>query len=313
MSEKIGMIAVLVGAVGLIALVVSLIVLLATKKAKGKKGVKISGAVVVVCVVAMIVSVATMPSAKDIDRQIDEQNQQEQDKNTGKTNPDNDADRISEALKGCADNDTIITTVENDDGEFIVSYISGDDISRYSDARWCAVDVVGFIERAERYQSDALGKVSKIVFSFSKDGSSSYIASVNPADYAEDMSIAFTDSNDKTEITVTAEDRDAVKQEYAQSKYTEASSTSTNSEGKKSDNDEWVTYEEFEKIESGMALDEVREIIGSDGKLMSSSDIGMGEEYVTEIYYWYAKNGIANCNVTFQGGKVLSKAQFGLD
>lgn len=72
-----------------------------------------------------------------------------------------------------------------------------------------------------------------------------------------------------------------------------------------------VTYENFEKIENGMTYEQVVEIFGVDGKVLSEVDIG-DEEYKTTMYYWYDDTGIANCNVTFQGGVVVAKAQVGL-
>lgn len=72
-----------------------------------------------------------------------------------------------------------------------------------------------------------------------------------------------------------------------------------------------VTYANFEKIENGMTYAQVVEIFGEDGKVLSEVDMGE-EEYKTTIYYWYDDTGIANCNVTFQGGVVIAKAQVGL-
>lgn len=73
-----------------------------------------------------------------------------------------------------------------------------------------------------------------------------------------------------------------------------------------------VSYENFEKIENGMTYQQVVEIFGKEGKVMSETDAGLGDEYKTTIYYWYDDTGIANCNVTIQGGKVIAKAQVGL-
>ncbi len=72
-----------------------------------------------------------------------------------------------------------------------------------------------------------------------------------------------------------------------------------------------VTYANFGKIENGMTYEQVVEIFGVDGKVLSEVDMG-DEEYKTTIYYWYDDTGIANCNVTFQGGVVIAKAQVGL-
>ena len=81
--------------------------------------------------------------------------------------------------------------------------------------------------------------------------------------------------------------------------------SSTNNEGR-------VNYENFEKIENEMTYEQVVKIFGEDGKVLSQTDVGLGEEYSSIMYYWYDETGIANCNVMFQGGKVIAKAQVGL-
>ena len=74
-----------------------------------------------------------------------------------------------------------------------------------------------------------------------------------------------------------------------------------------------ISLEEFNKIETGMTYSQVCEIVGGEGTLGSSVDVGMGAQYKTEIYQWTGSGTIgANANVTFQGGKVVSKAQAGL-
>lgn len=72
-----------------------------------------------------------------------------------------------------------------------------------------------------------------------------------------------------------------------------------------------MTAEKFNRIESGMTYDEVVNIVGSDGELLSQADVG-GDEYKTEMYVWYGAVPGSNANVTFQGGKVVAKAQIGL-
>ena len=74
-----------------------------------------------------------------------------------------------------------------------------------------------------------------------------------------------------------------------------------------------ISLEEFNKIKTGMTYEEVCDIVGGEGTLGSSVDVGVGDEYKTEIYQWTGSGTIgANANVTFQGGKVMSKAQVGL-
>lgn len=74
-----------------------------------------------------------------------------------------------------------------------------------------------------------------------------------------------------------------------------------------------ITLKKFNKIKTGMTYEQVVEIIGEEGTTLSEVDITGDEEYHTVTYYWYAEDGISNANVTIQGGKVISKAQIGLD
>ena len=79
-------------------------------------------------------------------------------------------------------------------------------------------------------------------------------------------------------------------------------------------NDEKISLDEFNQIKNGMTYDEVVSIIGSKGELLSESDLGIGSEYVTTMWMWEGKGSIgANANVMSQDGKVVNKAQFGLE
>lgn len=57
-----------------------------------------------------------------------------------------------------------------------------------------------------------------------------------------------------------------------------------------------------------MTYSQVKFLIGGSGELEVSSYIG-GE--LTEIYSWKG-NGSVGANITFQDGKVIGKAQYGL-
>lgn len=76
------------------------------------------------------------------------------------------------------------------------------------------------------------------------------------------------------------------------------------------DDSEYITLAEYNQIKSGMTYDEVCDIIGSNGTESATSSVA---GYTTSVITWYG-NGVAgsNANVTFQNGKVMSKAQVGL-
>lgn len=77
-------------------------------------------------------------------------------------------------------------------------------------------------------------------------------------------------------------------------------------------NDEFITLDEFNQIQDGMTYQDVVNIIGATGELVSSADIG-DPQYVTKMYSWEGKALGANAVITFQGGTVYGKSQFGLE
>lgn len=78
-------------------------------------------------------------------------------------------------------------------------------------------------------------------------------------------------------------------------------------------NSKYITLEEFNSLKTGMTYEEVCEIIGSEGELVSEVNI-TEETYHTKMYIWYG-SGItgANANFTFENNKLMSKAQMGLN
>lgn len=73
---------------------------------------------------------------------------------------------------------------------------------------------------------------------------------------------------------------------------------------------EKLNLEKFNKIETGMTYQQVVDIIGEEGTVLSESEIA---NIKTIIYSWNGEGSIgANANITFQNGKVTAKAQFGL-
>lgn len=75
-----------------------------------------------------------------------------------------------------------------------------------------------------------------------------------------------------------------------------------------------ITMNEFNMIEIGMTYNQVKEIVGGDGELMSHVDLGLGSEYVAKTYVWQGYGTtIGNAVIGFSGGKVDSMAQVGLE
>jgi hypothetical protein len=73
-----------------------------------------------------------------------------------------------------------------------------------------------------------------------------------------------------------------------------------------------ISKAEFDQIQNGMTYDQVKEIVGSDGEVMSEAG-EKGSQFHTIIYTWKGEGSIgANANFTFQGGKLQAKAQVGL-
>lgn len=69
-----------------------------------------------------------------------------------------------------------------------------------------------------------------------------------------------------------------------------------------------LTAETYRQVSEGMTYDEVIAIVGPPAEELSSNELGGTR---TVMYGW--KGGIlANANMTFQNGKLVSKAQFGL-
>ena len=71
-----------------------------------------------------------------------------------------------------------------------------------------------------------------------------------------------------------------------------------------------VTMEMYNNVKNGMTYDEVVELFGAEGAILSTSEV-MG--IVSTIYTWNGTSLGANCNVTFQDGTVFAKAQYGLE
>jgi cytoskeletal protein RodZ len=75
---------------------------------------------------------------------------------------------------------------------------------------------------------------------------------------------------------------------------------------------ELLTVEKYKQIENGMTYDEVKQIIGSDGEVMSEAG-EKGSEVHTVMYKWETGDENKAANFTFQGGQLIDKTQIGLE
>lgn len=71
-----------------------------------------------------------------------------------------------------------------------------------------------------------------------------------------------------------------------------------------------VTMEQFSQLETGMTYEDAVEILGSEGEVLSETGIAGTD---TVMYQWDGSSFASNMNATFQNGKLVSKAQFGLE
>ncbi|MNW26248.1 hypothetical protein D3C74_30120 [compost metagenome] len=68
-----------------------------------------------------------------------------------------------------------------------------------------------------------------------------------------------------------------------------------------------ITFEQYQQVEIGMTYEEVAAIMGGNGNAISESSS-------MAVYSYFGTGGIgANAVFTFQNGKLLTKAQSGLD
>ncbi|PEL06729.1 hypothetical protein [Bacillus sp. AFS017336] len=72
-----------------------------------------------------------------------------------------------------------------------------------------------------------------------------------------------------------------------------------------------ITKAEFDQVQNGMTTKQVFDIIGGKGEVMSEAGEKDKPGY-TILYTYNGKGTGANANFTFQDGKLMAKAQFGL-
>lgn len=93
----------------------------------------------------------------------------------------------------------------------------------------------------------------------------------------------------------------------------EQSETTANPEISISENDEYVSKDEYEKIKTGMSYDHVKEIVGSDGEnIFESGDKGTDSYQIS--YMWRGESG-GEATISFTGKDTLVvqlKSQSGL-
>ena len=71
-----------------------------------------------------------------------------------------------------------------------------------------------------------------------------------------------------------------------------------------------LSLEKYNKLQNGMSYEQVANILGSKGNLVSSSDIA---GITTLSYGWYSQYGVPMVCVVFQNGKAASMYQIGLN
>lgn len=78
-------------------------------------------------------------------------------------------------------------------------------------------------------------------------------------------------------------------------------------------NDPGISKAEFDKIQNGMSYEEVVAIIGGEGNLQSESG-SKGDQFYTVMYGFDGESGLgSNAILMFQGNKLETKSQFGLE
>lgn len=76
-------------------------------------------------------------------------------------------------------------------------------------------------------------------------------------------------------------------------------------------NDAGISAAEFAALRTGMTLGEVVEIVGSQGEVLSESELS---GIRTVMVKWNGEIGFgANANAMFQNDKLIQKSQFGLE
>ena len=119
----------------------------------------------------------------------------------------------------------------------------------------------------------------------------------------------------ETEEPTTEEATPAVEQETEApaSEDTTTETPAATEEPAEAENNPGISKAEFDQIENGMTYEEVVQIIGGEGEVLS--EVGeKGTDLYTVMYKYDGESGLgANANFTFQNNKLQAKAQFGLE
>lgn len=73
-----------------------------------------------------------------------------------------------------------------------------------------------------------------------------------------------------------------------------------------------ISIDQFNQIQNGMTLEEVIEVVGGEGEIISESG-EKGTDLHTVVYSYNGDNLASNVTLMFQGNKLMNKSQFGLD
>jgi len=75
-----------------------------------------------------------------------------------------------------------------------------------------------------------------------------------------------------------------------------------------SSNNDVITLAKFNQIQNGMTIEQIQKLIGSEGKLLASTNAGSSSG---KVYWWQNQQG-SNAIVEFKNDLVISKSQAGL-
>ena len=74
-----------------------------------------------------------------------------------------------------------------------------------------------------------------------------------------------------------------------------------------------ISWDEFEEIENGMTYEQVTAIVGSPGEIIAETNNPSNQFYTVTYQFKGVRSwGNANAQLTFQAGKLTTKAQLGI-